>query len=134
MMTDLKMSESCASCAPNRGARPGLRGWAGSRVGLLAIAGAAIVAGLAFNWSWLVAAGVAPLLLSALPCVAMCAFGLCMMGMGDRSAKQPLPGGAPLASQPESIDPLQLAASSENLDGGRAGADHSPAGAPLNIE
>lgn len=46
--------------------------------GLLVLAGTALVAGLAFNWSWLVAAGIAPLLLSVLPCVAMCALGLCM--------------------------------------------------------
>ena len=81
MMTNVKMNESCASCAPNRGERPGLRGWAGRRIGLLTIAGAAIVAGLAFNWSWLVAAGVAPLIVGVLPCVAMCALGLCMMGI-----------------------------------------------------
>ena len=48
------------------------------RRGLLVLAGTALVAGLAFNWSWLVAAGIAPLLLSVLPCVAMCALGLCM--------------------------------------------------------
>ncbi|CAN7418428.1 hypothetical protein [Mesorhizobium sp. LjRoot246] len=52
----------------------------------LVIAGAVvIVAGLAFNWSWLVAVGVAPLLLSVLPCVAMCALGLCMNRMTGRS-------------------------------------------------
>ena len=61
-----------------------LRVWSGSRLGLLAIAGVAIIAGLGFNWSWLVAAGIAPLLLSALPCVAMCALGLCMMQMKGR--------------------------------------------------
>jgi hypothetical protein len=49
-------------------------------------AGAAIaVAGLAFNWSWLVAAGIAPVLLSVLPCVAMCTLGLCMNRMTGRS-------------------------------------------------
>jgi hypothetical protein len=133
-MTDLKMRESCASCAPNRGALAGLRGWAGSRIGLLTIAGAAIVAGLAFNWSWLVAAGVAPLIVGILPCAAMCALGLCMMRMGDRSAKEPSPGGAPSTSQPDSIGPLRLAASSERLDESGAGADHSAAGAPANIE
>ncbi|RVH28084.1 hypothetical protein CN211_25985 [Sinorhizobium meliloti] len=37
--------------------------------------------GLAFNWNWLVAAGVAPPLLSVLPCLAMCALGLCMNRM-----------------------------------------------------
>jgi hypothetical protein len=58
-----------------------LRTWSGRRLVLLSIAGVAIVVGLGLNWSWLVAAGVAPLLLSALPCVAMCALGLCMMQM-----------------------------------------------------
>ncbi len=61
------------------------RAWSGSRLGLLSIAGVAIVAGLGLNWSWLVAAGVAPLLLSVLPCVVMCALGLCMMHMTKKS-------------------------------------------------
>lgn len=129
-MTELKMREAPWRSA-SRGAVAGLRARAGSRLGLLAIAGLAIVAGLAFNWSWLVAAGVAPLIVGVLPCVAMCALGFCMMGMGDRSAKQPSPDGAPSTFQPDAIGPLQLAASSENLDGGMAGADHS-AGAPAN--
>lgn len=57
----------------------------GGQRGLLAIAAVALVAGIALNWSWLVAAGIAPLLLSALPCVAMCALGLCMNKMTGRS-------------------------------------------------
>lgn len=57
----------------------------GRRVLLLALAAVALVAGLALNWSWLVAAGIAPLLLGALPCVAMCALGLCMTKMGSKS-------------------------------------------------
>lgn len=55
-----------------------LRSRLGTR-GLVILGGAVIVAGLAFNWSWLVAIGVAPLLLTALPCLAMCALGVCMM-------------------------------------------------------
>ena len=39
----------------------------------------AIGAGPVFEWDWLVAAGWAPLILSALPCLAMCAIGLCAM-------------------------------------------------------
>ena len=39
------------------------------------LAAIAIVAGLAFNWSWLVAAGLAPILISILPCLIMCAVG-----------------------------------------------------------
>ncbi|MEX2647911.1 MAG: hypothetical protein WD673_02735 [Alphaproteobacteria bacterium] len=48
------------------------------RVRWLALAAILVAAGLAFNWGWLVAIGVAPILLTALPCLAMCALGLCM--------------------------------------------------------
>jgi hypothetical protein len=58
-----------------------LRGWRG----IIVLAIATFVIGLAFNWSWLVAAGIAPILLTALPCMAMCALGLCMNCMGGRS-------------------------------------------------
>jgi hypothetical protein len=43
---------------------------------------ALLVAGLASQWHWLVAVGIAPLLLSAVPCVAMCALGVCVHRMG----------------------------------------------------
>jgi hypothetical protein len=49
----------------------------GKRTFWLALAAVALIVGLALNWSWLVAAGVAPLLLSGLPCLAMCAVHLC---------------------------------------------------------
>lgn len=52
---------------------------------LLLLAGLAILAGLALNWSWLVAAGIAPVLIGALPCLAMCALGLCMNRAGGSS-------------------------------------------------
>ena len=64
-----------------------LRYYLGDRRGLLILAAIAVVGGLAFNWSWLVAAGIAPLLLSALPCVAMCALGLCMNKVTGGSCK-----------------------------------------------
>ena len=44
-----------------------------------------IAAGVALNWSWLVAIGVAPLLLTALPCMVMCAVGVCMMPKTEKS-------------------------------------------------
>ncbi len=56
-----------------------------TRRGIIVLAAVAVVAGLTFNWSWLVAAGIAPILLSLLPCAAMCALGLCMTRMGGRS-------------------------------------------------
>lgn len=56
---------------------------------------AVIIAGLIWQWSWLVAVGVAPLLVSAVPCVAMCALGLCMHRMSSHS------GGAVQNGTPE---------------------------------
>lgn len=40
--------------------------------------------GLLLNWSWLVAVGLAPLLLALLPCAAMCALGMCMKHGEDK--------------------------------------------------
>ncbi|WP_217577276.1 hypothetical protein [Mesorhizobium sp. GbtcB19] len=71
--------------SPSRGARSILRSTFGGRCRLIAAGAGIVVAGLAFNWSWLVAAGVAPVLLSVLPCVAMCVLGLCMNRMTGRS-------------------------------------------------
>lgn len=53
---------------------------------MLGIGAVVLVAGAAFNWGWLVAIGVAPLLLAFAPCAAMCALGLCAMGGGKKDA------------------------------------------------
>ena len=45
---------------------------------LLVVAAAMIALGMWFNWGWLVSAGIAPIIISILPCAAMCALGLCM--------------------------------------------------------
>lgn len=55
------------------------RYYLGNRRALLVLAIVASIAGLALNWNWLVAIGLVPILLSALPCLVMCAFGVCMM-------------------------------------------------------
>jgi hypothetical protein len=46
---------------------------------VLALAAVLLVAGVALNWSWLVAAGFASIIVAVLPCAIMCALGLCMM-------------------------------------------------------
>ena len=52
---------------------------------LVALVSVAIVLGLYFGgWAWLVAAGLAPILLSTLPCLIMCGLGVCMMSRGQR--------------------------------------------------
>jgi len=72
------------------------RYYLGGRRGLLVLGAVAVGGGLVSSWGWLVAAGVAPLLLSVLPCVAMCALGLCMHRMS---------GGAKAPEQDASAEP-----------------------------
>jgi hypothetical protein len=52
--------------------------WLRGRRGVAVLVVSAVVIGGALNWSWLVAVGIAPLLIAVLPCAAMCALGLCM--------------------------------------------------------
>jgi hypothetical protein len=62
-----------------------LRYWLGGRRGLIALAVVLVLAAMALNWSWLVAVGIAPLLVAFAPCAAMCALGLCASRMGGKS-------------------------------------------------
>ena len=45
---------------------------------LLALTAVALSVGAGLNWSWLAAAGIAPIILTLAPCVVMCALHLCM--------------------------------------------------------
>jgi hypothetical protein len=93
-----------ASCCSTASFPPDVvRSWIGNRY-VLAIGGLAIGGtGLALGWNWLTAIGVAPLILSAGPCLLMCALGLCMMGRGHQaSAGQQTPeaGGTTARTDP----------------------------------
>jgi len=60
-----------------------LRGWRGLALLVAAVVAVAIGAG----WSWLASIGALSILVAALPCLTMCALGLCMqrvVGHGDR--------------------------------------------------
>lgn len=61
------------------------RYYLGGRRAILVLASLAVVAGMALNWGWLTAIGVAPVLVGLLPCAAMCALGLCMNRAGDQT-------------------------------------------------
>lgn len=92
------------------------RYYLGTRFGLLAIAALVLGLGAYSSWGWLVAAGLAPLLLALAPCAAMCALGMCSMGGKSKSptdaaspgsvegtdTKLPLSLSAPGAGQDES--------------------------------
>ena len=75
MDTQITTQVTSQSTAQGAGsARPAV-----SRRLLWGIAGiAAITTAVAFGWEWLTAIGLASVLVSVLPCVAMCALGLCM--------------------------------------------------------
>lgn len=46
-----------------------------------------IAAGLTFGWEQLVIFGIAPILISLLPCLVMCGLGLCMMKCKDKKGE-----------------------------------------------
>jgi peptidoglycan/LPS O-acetylase OafA/YrhL len=78
-----------------------------SRRALAALAIVAIASGIALNWGWLVTAGIAPVLLTALPCVVMCGLGLCMNKLVGKSCAPQSTGPAGVADPtdpPAAID------------------------------
>lgn len=69
------------------------RHYLGNRMVLLILAVIIMAGGAALNWSWLVAIGVAPVLLSTLPCLVMCGLGLCMHKKVGGSGNQQVANG-----------------------------------------
>src|SRR6516225_12495569 len=93
-----------------------VRSYLGNRWALLVLGAGVLFAGIALNWSWLVAAGIAPILLSTLPCLVMCGLGLCMLCRS--SEKQSTPSGdaadaaiSPPAPEVAKIDEVSIGSS-----------------------
>ena len=100
-----------------RAASAALRSLLGSRRRQLLLAAIVLTLGLALKWNWLVAVGIAPVILSVLPCVVMCALGLCMMRMGSGPSGSP----SPSADAPSTTTtPVQSAALSAGSTSGAA--------------
>ena len=57
-------------------------GWQNPRNLLIGVAIAGGAGALVLGWDWLVAAGVASIILAVAPCLAMCALGLCASRIG----------------------------------------------------
>lgn len=77
----MTLQQSTSTAAPPRGrdVLSAARYYLGNRWALLGLGSLAVIAGLSFGgWGWLVAAGLAPVILSTLPCLVMCALGVCM--------------------------------------------------------
>lgn len=76
----------------------GWRAWlARPRTKLLAATALGAI-GVGASWNWLAAIGALPVILSALPCLAMCALGLCMRGLDRKSCSTQVTASAPLTA------------------------------------
>ncbi len=110
-----------------------LRYWLGGRKGMIALIVLAVIAGAILNWGWLVALGIAPLILALLPCAAMCALGLCMskmMGSSSCSSQQGTSKDTGGSQTGQSETPFQLAVDTAQPDlseGNRQVSSESPA-------
>ena len=92
-----------------------VRSYLGNRWALLTLGAGVLFAGIALNWSWLMAAGIAPILLSTLPCLVMCGLGLCMLCRSSEKQSTPSRDAADAAT---SSAPLAVA----KMDNPAAGA------------
>ena len=83
-----------------------LRSWIADRR-VLAVVGLAVVGtGLALGWNWLTAVGIAPAIVSAAPCLIMCALGLCVIGRNHQAcSNRPSPGAGepPARKEPSAV-------------------------------
>lgn len=80
------------------------RHYLGNRWVLLAVGVLAIILGLTFGgWGWLVAAGLAPIILSTVPCLVMCGFGICMMCRSGKKESASAPGAVDAATSPSAL-------------------------------
>src|SRR2546427_11491026 len=100
---------NAAAPPPARALPAPARHYLGGGQALVILATAALIGGVALNWNWLVAAGIAPLLLTALPCLVMCGLGLCMNKLiGGSCASQ--------ATQTKTSEPIEPEATTNSAD------------------
>ena len=74
----------------------------GGRRGLITAAIVLMAPALWLGWPWLVAAGLAPLIIAMAPCAVMCAVGACAMG-GKSCKKSEADGAAASAADASSV-------------------------------
>jgi len=112
------------------------RYYLGNRRGLLALAGLALAGGLALSWGWLAAAGLAPILIGVLPCLAMCALGLCMHRGAGTSCAPAADGQQPGERASEATTGIRAASPLGQSEprGGRLASSGLAAAPPAGLE
>ena len=87
-MENVRNIEANAAAAQECCAPAAKSGWLNSRNLLIGLALAGGAGALVLGWDWLVAAGLASIIVAVAPCLVMCALGLCMhrMGKSDQTA------------------------------------------------
>lgn len=78
---------SCCDNKPDQGQQSGLKSWVSGPRRMWLLSAVVVAGGLALGWDQLVLLGVAPLLVSLLPCLVMCGLGLCIMKCKDKKGK-----------------------------------------------
>jgi len=130
----MKSTQSTKTLPPVPGSfgLPAFRHYLTNKRVLLAAIGVVFVAAAAFNWNWLVAAGIASILLSILPCLVMCGLGLCMHKMMNRSGASQPSQDTTAGSIAASSDAVQSTAATHNMPIGAASccAGHVPSAVP----
>ncbi len=97
-MENVRNVEANAATAQECCAPAAKSGWSNPRNLLIGAALAGGTGALVLGWDWLVAAGLASIILAVAPCLVMCALGLCMQRMGkseQTSAVTPPPTPGP---------------------------------------
>ena len=111
------------------------RYYLGNRWALLTLGGLAIIAGLTFGgWGWLVAAGLAPVILSTLPCLLMCAFGVCMACRSNRTQSTASQDAADRATSPNRLDVARMDQSMAGSSFCPRGIDEAPVPKAKQVE
>ncbi len=77
-MEDMRNVEANAAVARDCCAPPTKSGWLKPRNLLISLALVGGTGALVLGWDWVVAAGLASIIIGLAPCLVMCALGLCM--------------------------------------------------------
>jgi hypothetical protein len=99
-----RQSTTMADGSLGRAVLSAARYYLGNRWMLLALGAVAVVLGLAFGgWGWLVAAGLAPIILSTLPCLIMCGLGVCAVCLAGKKESASVRGAVEAAASPSEL-------------------------------